>query len=102
MSTTFEDNKGQIMVGEPAGGHGGGATSFVTRPATTHEITRHRESMIRKAEAAVLAAEQHLEAMKVAHAEHMKSMEPPVVDEETPRVNQEAAEEATRAHEQEV
>lgn len=39
----FEDKDGQIMHGETAGGHGGGATSFFVRHATDEEKARFYE-----------------------------------------------------------
>lgn len=59
MAQTFRDDQGRIMVGEPAGGTGGGVTSMATRPATPEEITAFHDREMQEARAALDAAEQH-------------------------------------------
>lgn len=49
--TTFVDSLGRVMVGEPAGGTGGGGTSQATRPATPDEITAFHDAEVARAQA---------------------------------------------------
>lgn len=42
MAEYFYDDDGNVMVREPAGGHGGGVTSWATRRATDEEAAAYR------------------------------------------------------------
>jgi hypothetical protein len=67
MPNPYEDERGNIVVREDAGGAGGGATSSVVRPAHDHEVRFFHDQRVAAAEANVIAAEQHLDAVKKAH-----------------------------------
>jgi hypothetical protein len=73
----FEHGDGRIMVGEPAGGTGGGATSYVVRPATPSEVTRFHADRVQAAEAAVATAQDHLALANQAHAAHLATLPKP-------------------------
>lgn len=77
MKQTYERADGAIVVAETAGGTGGGATSEAHRFAETHEITAFHHANVEKAEAAVLAAEQHLDAMKDRERAHLETLPKP-------------------------
>lgn len=82
MAELFEDKDGAIMHSEAAGGHGGGSTSFAVRHATDDEKQRFHESRVQLAEAALVAAQEHLERVQKAHAGHMEAMpKDPAVEE---------------------
>lgn len=74
MSNLFEDVNGNIMIGEAAGGTGGGTTSSIVRHTTNDEKTRFHETRVHQARMALDAAEmrlKHAEEARDAHAAHM-------------------------------
>lgn len=78
MRKTYQDDQGRIMVGAPAGGGGGGMTSFATRPATAGEIMTFHIDNLARAEAELAVAHQAREAAKEAHDKH-RALQAPVV-----------------------
>ena len=67
--TEFYEANGKVMASEPAGGHGGGVTSQMTREATPIEAAEYHQQRVALAEAA-------LEAAKAAHVAHQEATAP--------------------------
>lgn len=83
MSVPYRDEQGNIVVQQQAGGHGGGATGSMVRPATDEEVLAFHTNAIAYAEAQVLEAEQALAAAKKARDVHVVPASPVVAAPQT-------------------
>jgi hypothetical protein len=63
MTEIFADQTGKILARDPAGGQGGGVTSWATREPTVAELTGYHDQQVAASEAALASA-------KTAHAAH--------------------------------